>query len=158
MTVVVNTYQISATNHRNCFIKVINYRYLTGTVITLSPEINLVIWKNFGLLFLKFNFPSCHLNVLWRPVKKGISTETTSKISTNMLHTSLSTDSEILICSDLPGILTEPYLVTLTTGDSIIALTSYDKSDITYLHAIKGKCEASNLMKSSGTGSWNHSQ
>ena len=71
--------------------------------------------------------------------KEGISTEITSSISINMLHISLSTDSEIVICSDLTGISTEPNLVALTAGDSITALTAYDKSDIPDLYTVTEK-------------------
>ena len=71
--------------------------------------------------------------------KEGIFTDTTSNICTNMLHTSIFTDSEVVTCSDLTGISTEPNLVTLTTGDSIIALTTYDKSDITDQYTVTEK-------------------
>ena len=71
--------------------------------------------------------------------KEGISTETISSISTNMLKTSCSTDSEVVTCSDLTRISTEPNLVALTTGDSITALMAYDKSDIPDLYTVKEK-------------------
>ena len=71
MNFMVTSYHTPATNHRNYFIKVINYRYLTGTLINLRNRDRSGNLKKLGLLFFKFNCPSCHLTVLWRPVKKA---------------------------------------------------------------------------------------
>ena len=80
-------------------------------------------------------------------ILEGIFTDTTTSISTTMVHTPISTDSEVDMCSDLPVNSNEPNLVALTTGDALSARTAYDKFDVINVYIITKKSETFNLTR-----------